>query len=149
MIRISAAEKIEVDEVAEAFPEFAFPFVPRSNRVVVQIRMPRITTRSGLVLTADSAENLYRNEQLGKIIALGASVGKSPTTGEAWPNFESLEVGDFVRVPLHGGDNYWDTIGEGDSKRFILFKTFKDHEIIHNLGKDFTPADAKTIMAYF
>ncbi len=127
----------------EAFPEAACPIKPLGNRVLVQIRLPRTKTKGGLLLPSDTTDNSYRNEQTAKVVALGSATFRFPSTGEPWPDGDWYKVGDFVRAPLHGGDNHWIPCGED----LVLFKTFKDYEIIGLIEGD--PLEVKTHAAYF
>jgi co-chaperonin GroES (HSP10) len=132
------------EALLEAFPAIACPVKPLGNRVVVQIRLPKTKTKSGLHITSNDVENLYRNEQTAKVVAIGSGAFIFPTTGQPWPSGDWFKVGDYVRAPLHGGDNHW--IPTQDNQ-LVLFKTFKDYEIIGLIEGD--PLEVKTVIAYF
>lgn len=129
--------------ISEAFPEVDCGIKPLGNRILVQIRLPKTKTKSGLILTSDTSDDTYRNEQTAKVIKIGAGAFRFPTTGEVWPVGVPFAEGAFVRVPLHGGDNHW--VGNGED--LVLFKTFKDYEIIGLI--EGSPLDIKTNLAYF
>ena len=135
------------EALLEAFPNVHFPLRPLGNRVLVQIRQPKNKTKSGLILANDSSENIHRNEQTAKVVAISASAFIFPTTGESYLDSSKFAVGDYVRVPLHGGDNHWiiESIG-GDDVR-VLFKSFKDYEVIGVIEGN--PLEVKTHLAYF
>lgn len=130
-------------DIEQAFPAVPCPVKPLGARVTVQMRFPKNKTKSGLILTAETAENMYRNEQTAKVVALGAGCFRWPDSGEPWASGPWYQVGDFVRVPLYGGDNHWVEV-DGN---LILFKTFKDLEVIGLI--EGSPLDVKTNMAYF
>jgi len=135
------------DRLTEAFPELPQLTRPFGNRIVVQMRLPRTQTKSGIQLVADSVENLYRNEQTAKVVSIGSGAFHFPTSGEAWTDKGySFKVGDYVRVPVQGGDNYWVALNDGKDTK-VLFKTFKDYEIIALIEGD--PLEVKTVIAYF
>lgn len=146
-VKKNSLKKIENDALNDAFPKVECPIRPLGNRVLVQIRAPRNKTKGGLVITSDTLEDTYRNEQTATIVKMGEGCFKFSTTGEPWPLGEWFAEGDFVRVPLHGGDNHWIAMKDGDSQRLILFKTFRDYEIIGLIEGD--PLEVKTNMAYF
>ena len=130
------------------FPSISCPLKPLGNRVLVQIRKPKNKTASGLYLTSDTKDDNYRQEQTAKVVSLGSGCFKFPTTGDIWPSGEWYNVGDYVRVPLHGGDNHWISYKDSDGKEeLLLFKTFKDFEIISLIDGD--PLAVKTNLAYF
>ena len=146
MLKSGTADLINNNEMAERFPDVDYDFQPFGNRVFVQIRYPKLQSASGLILASDTVEDSYRNEQVAVVRALGESCFKFMTTGEPWPSGEAFKVGDFVRVPLHGGDNHWEIFtNEKGEQQTILFKVFKDHEII---GRHRKPLDVKTNLAY-
>lgn len=133
------------DELALAFPAIQCPIKPLGNRVLVQIRLPKQKSKGGLYLTSDTTEDSYRQEQTAKVIKLGSGAFHFPSSGEAWPSGEWYKVGDYVRVPLHGGDNHWIAM-DNEDKTLVLFKTFKDYEVISMIEGD--PLDMKTNLAY-
>lgn len=145
MLSFGSTAKIEKDEYAERFPVVDHQFRPFGNRVFVQIRYPVVETKGGISLNKETVEHAYHNEQVGLVVAMGGGCFKFATSGEDWPEFmERFNVGDCVRVPLHGGDNQWRV--DPISKRFILLKVFKDHEI---MGAFANPLDIPTNYAYF
>ena len=146
MLSVGSAKKIEASDMEVQFPEVEYDFEPFGNRVFVQIRYPIQITKSGLVLSSDTVQDAYRNEQCAKVVGMGASCFMLMTTGAEWPTGRAFEVGEFVRVPLHGGDNHWEIATINGEQQTILFKIFKDHEII---GKYRKPLDVKTNYAYF
>lgn len=135
------SEEVKKD-IDAAFPAVVCPIKPLGNRVLLQIRLLSNKTKSGLILTTDSTESSYRQEQTAKVIKIGAGAFRFATTGEAWPTGEWFKEGDYVRAPLHGGDNHW--IAHGDD--LILFKSFKDYEIIGLIEGN--PLSVKTNLAY-
>jgi co-chaperonin GroES (HSP10) len=135
------------EELNIAFPQVDCPLKPLGNRVLVQMRLPKSKTKSGLLLTSDTKDDSYRNEQTAKVIDLGESAFHFAKDGQPWPKGAWFGAGDFVRVPLHGGDNHWIAIGEGDDKQLVLFKTFKDYEVIAKITGN--PLEVKTNLAYF
>lgn len=139
---VVAGARGAADALAEKFPDVDCGMKPLGNRVLVQIRMPKTKTASGLYLTDDTTEDQYRNEQTAKVIKIGGGAFHF-TNGEPWPGGDEFKVGDYVRVPLHGGDNHW--VANGDER--VLFKTFKDYEIISLIEGD--PLAVKTNYAWF
>lgn len=137
----------QLKDIEAAFPAVNCPVTPLGNRILVQIRLPKTKTASGLLLGNDTTEDIYRNEQTAKVLKIGAGAFTFPSSGEKWPSGAWFSEGAYVRVPLHGGDNHWICVGEGNDKHLILFKTFKDYEIIGLIEGN--PLDVKTNLAYF
>lgn len=144
MLKLKNSEEKDIEL---AFPAVVCPIKPLGNRILVQIRLPKTKTKSGFIITSDTQEDVYRNEQTAKVLKIGAGAFHFPTTGESWKTGAWVKEGDFVRVPLHGGDNHWISYGEGEQQDKILFKTFKDYELIGLIEGN--PLDVKTNYAYF
>lgn len=139
------SDKIDQD-IEAAFPAVDCQIKPLGNRVMVQIRAPKSKTKGGIILVDDVGEDVYRNEQTAKVVKIGAGAFHFPSTGEPWSSGAWVKVGDYVRVPLHGGDNHWIS-RDSEGKEKILFKTFKDYELIGLIEGN--PLDVKTNYAYF
>lgn len=137
----------EQEELQRSFPDVVCPIKPLGNRVLVQIRLPKNKTKSGLIITNETTEDTYRNEQTAKVLKIGSGAFMFPSTGEKWPSGNWFSEGDYVRVPLHGGDNHWIVVDQGQEKVAVLFKTFRDYEVIGLIEGN--PLDVKTHMAYF
>ena len=138
MLSTGVESLIKNDELSKRFPDVDYDFEPFGNRVFVQMRLPPTETIGGVALSSDTIEYAYHEEQVGVVRALGESCFKFMTSGEDWPAGEIYTIGDYVRVPRHGGDNHW----EGK----ILFKIFKDYEV---LGRHRKPTDVKTVYGSF
>lgn len=133
------------EELLQAFPVIECPIKPLGNRVLVQIRLPKQKSKGGLYLGRETTDDSYRQEQTAKVVKLGSGAFKFPSNGEEWPSGDWYVEGDYVRVPLHGGDNHWIAMDDAD-KTLVLFKTFKDYEVISMIEGN--PLDVKTNLAY-
>ena len=135
-------------ELEASFPTIDCPIKPLGNRILVQIRLPKAKTKGGLILTNDSSDDVLRQEQTAQVVKIGNGCFRFPSSGEQWPSGAWFEEGAYVRVPLHGGDNHWIAVPNGDGTNTnVLFKTFKDYEVIGLIEGD--PLAVKTNMAYF
>ena len=92
------------ESLLEAFPEldmFQLGIRPLGAYLLVQMRLPKSKTASGIVLPGDVKEfDLYQNV-LGKVIAVGPVAFKDRNTLEVWKEGEWVRVGDFVYVPKY------------------------------------------------
>ncbi len=113
--------------------EWAFPSVnpgvkPLGSRVLVQLRRVKKKTRGGIVLVEESRETEKWNTQTAKVVALGPLAFRKRDSMEPWPEGVWCNAGDFVRVPLYGGDRFEVTVpGEEEP---ALFMTINDFEVI-------------------
>ena len=140
---ISPAPQVETH--ADAFPEVDPGILPFGQRVLIQIRRPRTRSAGGVEYTDESRETIKWNTQVGKIIAFGPLAFCNRTTQQPWPEGAWCKVGDFVRVPKHGGDR-WEVSVPGSAAGYenaALFVIFDDLNLI---GK--VTGDPLTVKAY-
>lgn len=90
--------------IEEAFPEldmFQLGMRPLGANLLVQMRLPKNKTASGLVLPDNVREfDVYQNV-LGKVIAIGPVAFKDRNTLEPWKEGAWVDVGGFVYVPKY------------------------------------------------
>lgn len=79
---------------------------PFGSRVLVQLRTAKKKTKGGILLSDETQETIQWNNQVGKVIALGPLCFKDSKTLQSWPEGDWCKVGDYVRVPKHGGDKF-------------------------------------------
>lgn len=122
-------------DLAYAFPDIDSGLEPFGNRVIVQIRAPRTHTKSGLLLPAESQDTDKWNTQVAKVRAIGPVAFMSRSIPpEPWPEGRWFKVGDYIRVPLHGGDA-WEVKVPGRQEP-VLFKIFIEKETLGKIQGD-------------
>lgn len=125
--------------MAEAFPVANPPVYPYGERVLFQVRTPKKKTAGGIILADDSRDSEKWNEQNAKVIAWGALAFRNRTTLEPWPDYGSIAPGNFVRIPLYGGDKIEVPMANGETALFVVRK---DYEIISKIIRN--PLTVKT-----
>lgn len=101
----------------EAFPDVDPGREPCGVNVLVQIRQPKTTTKSGLKLVTDTRSAEYYNTRVGRVIAFGPLCFKSTIEAEGpsgepvlvhvdWPEGPWFKVGDHVEIPQYGGQRF-------------------------------------------
>lgn len=110
----------------EAFPDVDPLITPVGARILVQFRLAKTRTKSGIILTNDQRETEMYNTQIAKVIALGPLAFKNRTTLEAWPEGAWCNAGEYVRMPKYGGDRW--AVDYGDEQ--ILFAEFNDSDVL-------------------
>ena len=113
--------------MSEQTLEMAFPsadpgIVPFGSYVLVQIRNPMTTTKSGLILQSDTRDTEKWNTQVAKVISIGPLAFKNRNTMEPWPEGSWCQPGDFIRVAKYGGDRWEVPISKEESAMFVIFK---------------------------
>jgi co-chaperonin GroES (HSP10) len=126
-------EKYE-QTMEEAFPEIDPGVIPYGSRVLVQIKCPKVKSKSGIVLVSESKDIERDNEQVAKVIALGPLCFKNRSTLEPWPEGPWFQPGEFVRIPKYGGDRW--NIYRGKDEEPILFAVFDELNFIGKITTD-------------
>jgi co-chaperonin GroES (HSP10) len=120
---------ISASDLNTAFPNVVPGVRPLGPRVLVQLRTVRERTSSGIVMVNDTRDFNKSITQLARIISLGPIAFCNRSTGERWPEGVWANVGDFVRIPKHGGDRFERKI-PGEKDETAIFVTIQDHEIL-------------------
>lgn len=122
------APLIEYGSLDEAYPDVDSEFSPAGSLVLFQLRTPKNKTKGGLILPQGTLDGSQHNTQVAKVIAVGPVAFKDRDTLKPWPEGAWCEVGDFVRVPLFGGDRWYLPVpGRSDYK--ALFAVYRDLDI--------------------
>lgn len=119
--------------LAEAFPPVDPGNVPLGGRVLVQLRRTAKTTRGGIVIVEETKDTVKWNNQVAKVIALGALAYRNRENQAPWPEGAWVQPGDFIRVPRWNGDRFEVPINDDESVTFVIFN---DHEIITKITGD-------------
>lgn len=120
--------------LADAFPDVDPVIKPLGGRILVQLRRTAKKTRSGIVLVEETKDTVRWNNQVAKIVSLGALAFRNRQTQELWPEGEWVRPGDFIRVPRWNGDRI--EVPVKDSDEPVTFVVFNDHEIIAKIEGD-------------
>lgn len=132
-------------DLDEAFPPCDPGVVPFGQRVLVQIRTPKKKTKGGIILVegGDAAETEFWVAQVGKILAKGPVAFKNRTTLTPWPEGDWCEVGDFVRIPRHGGDKWTVKVNSGgENETDALIAIYNDLDLLGKITGDPTAIKA-------
>lgn len=120
--------------IEDAFPEFDCGMQPLGSRVLVQVRRPKRAV-GRIILADESRETEKHNTQVAKVIAVGPLAFKDRNKMTPWPEGAWYGVGDFVRIPLYGGDRTEFPYGT-DTEDRIIFAIFNDMDILAKLTGD-------------
>lgn len=97
---------ISASTLEEAFPAVKSGFTPFGEKVLIQLRVVRKKTSSGIILAEDTRSFNRDKTTLGKVIANGPLAFRNRSTGDLWPEGVWASPGDFVRAPRYGGDRF-------------------------------------------
>jgi co-chaperonin GroES (HSP10) len=121
----------------ECFPLLDPGIEVAGDRVLVQLRREKTTSKGGIILVDETKQTLRFNETVAKVIQIGPLAYKSPDTLEPWPEGPWCKVGDLVRTIKYGGDRF--VIQPDDENAPVVFITIQAREIISRI-RDFAAA---------
>jgi co-chaperonin GroES (HSP10) len=113
---------ISASDLETAFPEVNPGIKPLGPRVLVQLRLTRSKTKSGIEIVTSTKDFNDSIAQFAKVIRLGPLAFRDRSTGKEWPEGMWAVPGDIVRVPKYGGDRFAKETPEGN----VIFVIFDD-----------------------
>lgn len=131
----------ENQKIAEAFPDIDCQHTPYGDRVIFQLRSPQSKTKGGIILTEDSSDVQKWNEQVARVVSLGANSFHFQIDLTPWPEGPWFGLGDFVRVPMYGSER-WEVEKDGQKAIFVIRRC---HEVIAKIHGN--PLEVKTYVA--
>ena len=121
----------------ECFPDVDPGVEILGDRVLVQLRREKTTSKGGIILVDETKQTLRFNETVAKVIGIGPLAYKSPDDLTPWPEGPWVKVGDLVRTIKYGGDRY--VVQPDDEGAGVVFITLQAREVISKI-KNFEAA---------
>ena len=115
----------------ECFPNVDPGVEILGDRVLVQLRREKITSKGGIILVDETKQTLRFNETVAKVIGIGPLAYKSPDDLTPWPEGPWVKVGDLVRTIKYGGDRY--VVQPDDDGAAVVFITLQAREVISKI----------------
>jgi len=115
----------------ECFPNVDPGVEILGDRVLVQLRREKITSKGGIILVDETKQTLRFNETVAKVIDIGPLAYKSPDDLAPWPEGPWVKVGDLVRTIKYGGDRY--VVQPDDDGAGVVFITLQAREVISKI----------------
>ena len=130
---IDFREKDEPDlrSEAECFPNVDPGVEILGDRVLVQLRREKTTSKGGIILVDETKQTLRFNETVAKVINIGPLAYKSPDDLTPWPEGPWCNVGDLVRTIKYGGDRF--VVQPDDDGAPVVFITLQAREVISKI----------------
>jgi len=94
------------DNLDEAFPPIDCGMEPMGYRCIFQLRLPKRTTKGGIILPQEVRDIDSAHTQVAKVVAVGPVAFRDRTTLKPWPEGAWCQVGDLVRVPKYGTEEW-------------------------------------------
>lgn len=115
----------------ECFPEVDPGVEILGDRVLVQLRREKITSKGGIILVDETRQTLKFNETVAKVRGIGPLAYKSPDDLSPWPEGPWCKVGDLVRTIKYGGDRFVVDVNDGGAP--VVFITLQAREVISRI----------------
>lgn len=131
MFDISQKDEPDTRSELECFPVIDPGVEVVGDRVLVQLRREKTTSKGGIILVDETKQTLRFNETVAKVIAIGPLAYKSPDTLEPWPEGAWCQVGDLIRTIKYGGDRF--VVKPDDDGAPVVFITIQAREVISKI----------------
>jgi len=128
---VVSKEEPDLRTELECFPVIDPGIDVAGDRVLVQLRREKTTSKGGIILVDETKATLRFNETVAKVVQIGPLAYKSPDTLEPWPEGPWCQVGDLVRTIKYGGDRF--VVQPDDENAPVVFITIQAREIISRI----------------
>ena len=131
MFDLKGNEEPDTRSEEECFPHIDTGIEVAGDRVLVQLRREKSTSKGGIILVDETRQTLRFNETVAKVIQIGPLAYKSPEDLSPWPEGNWCNVGDLVRTIKYGGDRF--VVQPDDEGSPVVFITLQAREIISRI----------------
>ena len=131
MFDLKGNEEPDTRSEEECFPSIDTGIEVAGDRVLVQLRREKSTSKGGIILVDETRQTLRFNETVAKVIQIGPLAYKSPEDLSPWPEGNWCNVGDLVRTIKYGGDRF--IVQPDDEGSPVVFITLQAREIISRI----------------
>jgi len=115
----------------ECFPIIEPGIEVLGDRVLVQLRREKTTSKGGILLVEETTQTIKFNETVAKVVQIGPLAYKNLNDLTPWIEGPWCQVGDLVRTIKYGGDRY--VVNAGDEGAPVVFITLQAREIISKI----------------
>ena len=131
MFDLKGNEEPDTRTEEECFPHIDTGIDVAGDRVLVQLRREKSTSKGGIILVDETRQTLRFNETVAKVIQIGPLAYKSPEDLSPWPEGNWCNVGDLVRTIKYGGDRF--VVQPDDEGSPVVFITLQAREVISRI----------------
>jgi len=116
----------------ECFPVIDPGVEVAGDRVLVQLRREKTTSKGGIILVDETKQTLRFNETVAKVVQVGPLAYRNLDADlTPWPEGPWCKEGDLVRTIKYGGDRF--VINPDDEGAPVVFITLQAREIISRI----------------
>ena len=116
---------------ADCFPNIDPGVEILGDRVLVQLRREKTSSKGGILLVDETRQTLRFNETVAKVVSIGPLAYKSPEDLTPWIEGPWCQVGDLVRTIKYGGDRF--VVQPDDDGAPVVFITLQAREVISKI----------------
>lgn len=131
MFDLKEKEEPDLRSELECFPEIDPGVEVVGDRVLVQLRREKTTSKGGIILVDETKQTLRFNETVAKVIQIGPLAYKNLDDLQPWIEGPWCKVGDLVRTIKYGGDRF--VVNPEDGGAPVVFITLQAREIISKI----------------
>jgi co-chaperonin GroES (HSP10) len=128
---LSSRDEPDTRSELECFPEIDHGIEVAGDRVLVQLRREKNTSKGGIILVDETKQTLRFNETVAKVRQIGPLAYKSPDNLESWIEGPWCKEGDLVRTIKYGGDRF--VVNPNDEGAPVVFITIQAREVISRI----------------
>ena len=115
----------------ECFPAVDPGIEVLGDRVLVQLRREKVSSKGGILLVDETRQTLRFNETVAKVISIGPLAYRNPDDLSPWIEGPWCQVGDLVRTIKYGGDRF--VVQPDDDGAPVVFITIQAREVISKI----------------
>lgn len=131
MIDVKQKEEPDLRTEEECFPFVNHGIDVAGDRVLVQLRREKITSKGGIIFVDETRQTIKFNETVAKVIQVGPLAYRNLDDLSYWIEGPWCKEGDLVRTIKYGGDRC--VIDAGDGGAAVVFITLQAREIISRI----------------
>jgi co-chaperonin GroES (HSP10) len=131
VIDFNVKDEPDLRSEQECFPDVDPGVEILGDRVLVQLRREKTTSKGGIILIDETKQTLRFNETVAKVISIGPLAYKSPDDLTPWPEGPGCKAGDLVRTIKYGGDRF--VVQPEDDGAPVVFITLQAREVISKI----------------
>ena len=131
MFDVKQEDEPDLRSEQECFPDIDPGVEVVGDRVLVQLRREKTTSKGGIILVDETKQTLRFNETVAKVVQIGPLAYKNLDDLQPWIEGPWCKVGDLVRTIKYGGDRF--VVNPDDGGAPVVFITLQAREIISKI----------------
>lgn len=131
MFDVTQKDEPDLRSEQECFPVIDCGVEVVGDRVLVQLRREKTTSKGGIILVDETKQTLRFNETVAKVVQIGPLAYKNLDDLTPWVEGPWCKEGDLVRTIKYGGDRF--VVNPEDGGAPVVFITLQAREVISKI----------------